>query len=381
MEISVIIMYIVLFAYCLLMFFFLYGWNRIDRVNVQKHTLPVAISIVVPVRNEQNNIINLLYSLKMQDYDTDYYEIIIVDDHSSDSTEQVVRKFKHQNLSLNIELITLKKHESSKKTALMQGIKHSGGDIIVMTDADCRAGIKYLSTINEYFRKQQPRLIIGPVKMKINKSIFSKIQALEFLSLIFTSGGSTKSTSALMANGANLIVDRQVFTEISNKDIFFQKHASGDDMFLLNFVKKTYGKSAVHFLKHEDAVMETKTANRVEDFVFQRKRWVSKSRSYTDPWLITTALVVLMISFVQLISLFWGIFATNILVFAGVIWLIKVFVDFIVLSTATKFFNQQKLLWWFFPASIIYPFYVVFSALAGLFSGYSWKGRAYSKGQ
>ncbi|MGM0612444.1 MAG: glycosyltransferase [Bacteroidota bacterium] len=348
---------------------------------MQKHTLPGVISIIVPVRNEQNNIISLLHSLKVQDYDPEFYEIIVVDDHSTDATEQVVRKFKHQNLSLNVKLIQLTQNESSKKTALQKGIKNSRGEMIIMTDADCKAGINYLSTINEYYKKHQPLLMIGPVKMKNYKSGFSKIQALEFLSLIFTAGGSSKSTSALMANGANLIVDRQVFTDMLRKDIFKQKHASGDDMFLVNFVKQTYGRQSVQFIKHEDAVMATNTAQSLHDFMFQRKRWVSKSKSYSDPWLITTALLVLATSFVQLVSLFWGIFAANILIFAVVIWLIKISVDFIVLRTTAQFFKQQELLWWFLPASVIYPFYVVVSAFSGLFSGYTWKGRTYSRGQ
>ena len=317
----------------------------------------------------------------MQDYDPRFYEIIVVDDHSEDATEQVVRKFKNKNHPLNIELISLRGYEESKKTALQRGIKQARGEVIIMTDADCRAGKKYLSTVNEYYRRKQPRLMVGPVKMNYKKSVFSKIQALEFLSLIFTAGGSSKTVGAMMANGANLIADRKVFSKKMNGDIFLEKYASGDDMFLLNFVKKTYGVSSVLFIKHIDAIMETTTAGNFYDFIIQRKRWVSKSKSYTDPWLVITALFVLLIAIVQLISLFWGIWSIKILSIAAIIWLVKILIDYIVLYTAAVFFKQKKLLWWFLPVSIVYPFYVVSSSVLGLLSGYSWKGRKYSRGR
>ncbi|MFW6019834.1 MAG: glycosyltransferase [Bacteroidales bacterium] len=363
------------------MLVFLSGWKRLPKRNIQKHTIPSAISIIVPVRNEQYNIINLLHSLKVQDYNRDFYEIIIVDDHSTDSTEQIAQKFKHQNLSLNVKIIKLSANETTKKVALRKGMEHAGGDIIIMTDADCRAGMRYLSTVNEYYRKQLPRLMIAPVKMKVNKNIFSQFQALEFHSLIFTAGGSSVTTGALLANGANLIVDRQIFNEKGNEDMFIRKHASGDDMFLLNFVKQTYGSEAVQFIKHKDAIMVTRTAQSLPDFMEQRKRWVSKSKSYTDIWLIITALIVLLTALAQLGSLVLGIVVPDFLLLAAIIWGGKFFVDFIILRDIANFFDQKKLLWWFLPASIIYPFYVVISVLTGLFTGYSWKGRIYSRGQ
>src|SRR5690606_8705269 len=98
-------------------------------------TTTIKISIVVAVRNEEKNIASLLESLIKQDYPKHQYEVILVDDHSTDGTIELLK-----NLSsppLNLIILQLPVGVTSKKSAISSGINTASGELIVTTDADC----------------------------------------------------------------------------------------------------------------------------------------------------------------------------------------------------------------------------------------------------
>lgn len=378
MEASFTLVFItILILYLIIMISFLLGWKFLDMVAPSKHTLRINFSIIIPVRNEQNNILKLLHSLKMQSYDPNFYEVIIVDDHSDDNTFQTVKKFKNNHENLNIRLFALEKGESSKKAALKSGIKRAKGEAIIMTDADCSFRFNYLKTVNEYYRKKSVLLLIGPVRIKPEKGVLTQWQALEFSSLIFTAAASIGIQQPLMANGANLIVDHSVFRNNIKQDVFLDKYASGDDMFLLHFVKRNYGNRNIAFINNPEATADTTPAKSFKEFIHQRKRWVSKSKGYKSPFIIITALVIFLMSLIQILSIpALFIFQVNYYAFVG-FWMGKLLIDFLALTTINKFFQQLKIVRWYLPVALLYPFYVVFLGMAGLFTSYQWKNRTY----
>lgn len=378
METSITILLIgLLITYMILMISFLYGWKNLDIATPSKHTLAINFSIIIPVRNEQNNILKILHTLKMQNYDLNYYEIIVVDDHSVDDTFQTVQKFKNKHEDLHVKLYSLGETESSKKAAIKMGIKAASGEVVIMTDADCSFRFNYLKTVNEYYRKQSALLLIGPVRMQLNKNILTQWQALEFSSLIFTAAGSAGIHQPLLANGANLIIDRSILLVNNKQDVFLDKYASGDDMFLLHFVKKNYGNRSVSFINNPEAIADTTPAASVQDFFHQRKRWVSKSKGYKSPALIVTAVVIFLTCLVQILSI-PALFFTQINYYViGVFWTVKLLIDFLTLNAVTRFLQQQIIMRWYLPVALIYPFYVVILSFTGLFTTYQWKSRKY----
>lgn len=376
MAISIIIISaLILCAYILLMALFFAGWNRNPIIHPEKHTSAASFSFVIPVRNEQDNIIGLLHSLKLQTYNHELFEIIVVDDHSTDSSVQIIKKFRNRNEDLKIRIVSLEEGKYSKKQALKKGIEQARAEVIVMTDADCIARPDYLNILNEYYHRRRPMLMIGPVKMSMNKTVFSRWQALEFSSLIFTAAGSAGVGLPVMANGANLIADRTIFEKQKDEDVFLKRFASGDDMFLMDYVRKHYGAGSICFVANPSAVMQTKAADTISQFFAQRKRWVSKSKGYTNPMLISTAVIVLLMACVQLFCIGLGVFKSLYIPLMVAVWAGKMLTDFWVLRKISAFLNQQKLMRWFVPLALIYPVYIVVSAFAGLFTAYEWKGR------
>ena len=103
------------------------------------------ISVIIPVRNEEKSILNCLESLKNQDYNKSNFEIIIINDHSTDKTKEVVDAF-ISTCELNINLVDLI-DETSKKEGLKYGIGKSKYDIIATTDADCTLPKNWLKNV------------------------------------------------------------------------------------------------------------------------------------------------------------------------------------------------------------------------------------------
>src|SRR5476651_15522 len=124
---------------------------------------------------------------------------------------------------------------------------------MVATDADCRMGIKWLSTVAGYYEKEQPVMISSPVGYFEEKSLFERMQTLEFCYLIGVGAAFIGNGRASTCNGANLAYRKDIFYEVGGfKGI--DDLASGDDELLLQKVAARFpGK--IGFLKHYDAVV------------------------------------------------------------------------------------------------------------------------------
>jgi glycosyltransferase involved in cell wall biosynthesis len=116
----------------------------------QKST--VKISVIIPVRNEAENIQNLLDDLEKQTYPKDLFEVIIADDSSTDNTLEIVKSFKSKtsnSLIIN-ELSDIERNLSPKKRAINSSIQLAKGELITTTDGDCRVNPKWLETIADF---------------------------------------------------------------------------------------------------------------------------------------------------------------------------------------------------------------------------------------
>jgi cellulose synthase/poly-beta-1,6-N-acetylglucosamine synthase-like glycosyltransferase len=78
-------------CYGSLILYYWQGWSAIPIFKADQNVASIFISIIVPARNEEKNIANLLEALERQDYPGTSFEIIVVDDHSSDSTPEIVK--------------------------------------------------------------------------------------------------------------------------------------------------------------------------------------------------------------------------------------------------------------------------------------------------
>ncbi len=378
-------------AYCLLVIWLIWHWHRIEHTDsdfsISKDFEKLFFSIIIPVRNEAPNIAQLLNDLSQQqgcfaNQISDYFEVIVVDDHSTDGTADLVTsQISKVPFTLKLTRLRISKNfeGSFKKKAIAQGVSHSAQTtskhIIITTDGDCRLNPKWLDTYYNFFARKKPKLVSGPVTFYQEKSLFDKLQAIEFSSLIGTGAACMQAGSPNMCNGANLAFTKEVFLELNGYE--GNLHVpSGDDEFLLQKVFKRYP-NKIYFLKNSNAIVYSRAQKNLSDFYQQRKRWAGKWK-YHKSW--KTSLLAIFIfgfHFSWLTGLFLTIgFDYPIQVFV-LQSCVKVIVEFFFLLTIMRFLKKPLSFFYFLLLQVMYPFYTVFFGIAANFGMYNWKGRKF----
>lgn len=365
-----IIAFILAALYFIWIGLFYYGWAKIPSYSSMTCHERNFVSILIPARNEEINLLGLLDNLIKQKYPQNLIEIIVIDDHSSDLTEEIVEYFAKRNS--NIRYVKLGNYEEGKKTALRKGVSAARFSYILTIDADCRPTPLWIRSMVDCFEKTRADLIAGPVVMEDGGGFFNRFQRLEFFSLLGSTAGSLGTGNPVMCSSANLGFRKDAYMEVRNKN--HREVSSGDDVFLLLAMHKT-GMKKLLFLKSSDAYVTTRGENNLAGFLKQRQRWASKSRYYNSTASVFTAVLVFMINLYASGCLFLGIFFNPFLLIAAFLFVIKSLIDFPFLFSVTSFFGEKKLMRFFIPVQIVYLFYVSFTAITAFTGVFDWKGR------
>ncbi len=364
--------------YAMMMLAFTFKWLSLPIFTAKGKSSETTITVIIPARNEEEHIVKCLQNVLVQKYPHNLTEIIVVDDNSTDNTVLLVEKTITENPERMIRLLKLKDVSATalfKKRAITEAVAIATGKLILTTDADCRMGGKWLSTIADYYELNHPKMLLAPVTFSDEKSVFEKLQTLEFIGYIGVSAAAVAMKNPLMCNGANLAYEREVFNAVGG-----YKHndnlASGDDVFLMLKIKKMFPET-IHFLKSREAIVETFAQKSMNDFFQQRKRWLSKRPGYKDVSVIATALLVYSFNFFVLLGFVLSFFVAgnSFMILFGLLFLLKCFSDFVFLYPVAKFFGRRELLWWFLPEQVLVIVYVTLMGIIGSNGKYKWKGR------
>lgn len=363
--------------YVLLMNQLFIGWLSLKYFNLPaKAEFSVKLSVIIPARNEEENIGNCLSAILHQDYPARLFEIIVVDDNSTDNTCSIIRDFINKFPGFSIKLLQLSNYtisSSFKKNAITHAVKEASGELIITTDADCTMNPKWLSCIAAFYSMKRPAFISAPVCFSEENTFFKKLQSIEFLSLVYSGASSISLGFPVMCNGANLAFEKKVFEEISGYDADI-KFASGDDVFLMLKIKKRYPQR-IAFLKSWDAMVSTKACQNINSFFQQRKRWVSKSSGYKTFAPIFVASVIFAYNSLLLILPLFAFFFRDLWTTVAALLIIKFIIDFPAIVGSLWFVKKLRLIWLYFPMQVIYPIYITFIGIIGNISSYKWKGR------
>ena len=347
----------------------IYGFNRMRRFSKAEFIPKTSFSIVVPFRNEKENLPNLLHSISLLNYPKELVEVILVDDDSDD-------EFRIQNLEFRIQMIkNVRKSNSPKKDAIETAIQIAKHDWIITTDADCLVQKDWLTIYDQYIQKNEVEMVASGVCYIPKKGFLSAFQNLDFLSLQGATIGSFGINQPFMCNGANFAYSKSFFKELNG----FQGNetiASGDDVFLLQKAVSVAPKK-VGFLLAKESIVATNPVATWSDLFQQRVRWASKSTGYSSVYGKLLALVVFGGNLAWIVSfLLWlvGLLDQNIfMLFIA----LKFLIDFILLFKTANFFESK--LQYVLASSLLYPFFSVSVAVYSLFGKYSWKGRNFRK--
>jgi biofilm PGA synthesis N-glycosyltransferase PgaC len=361
---------IVTLAYVGLIVALSFGLNRVLLRSFSEDDSGMPISVIVAFKDEALNLPNLLDSLLHQSLPKEKFELILVNDHSTDASVSIVEQY--CSMSSNFRLINLPENRTGKKAAIAFGVKSASHSLIALTDADCIPNSKWLEAIY-LVAKSGSTLMIGPVVMNPIQTLSEKFQALDYASLMASAGGSCGIGHPIIASSANLAFRNDLLNVTGNT--LNSKISSGDDMFLLHHIKRTKVYK-ISFLGRRDAIVKTSTAPSLLKAINQRKRWASKSIHYRDVDTIFTGFAILLFNIVLIVLLIGLFFRIESLNYFSTLFLIKIFVDLLLLYRYLNFIEQKELLKVFLPLQLLYPFYLVYSFASGIISKTSWKGRA-----
>jgi cellulose synthase/poly-beta-1,6-N-acetylglucosamine synthase-like glycosyltransferase len=352
--------------------------------TTNNHQPSTFLSIIIPARNEEENIAACIQSILNQSYPKNLYEIIVVDDHSTDTTASIVQAYNKPNIKcIDLKQFIGNEKNSYKKKGIEVGISQASGELIITTDADCVVPANWLQTVASFYEKNKPNLIVMPVAINCSLNFIEIFQALDFMTLQGITGAAVLKKIHSMCNGANLAYTKKTFENV-NGFAGINTIASGDDMLLMH---KIYlqNKNGIAYLKSKEVIVQTKPVQTIAQFFNQRIRWASKADKYDDKRMFPVLLVVYLFNvsmlllplFAFVLSKKYSIFNIqySIIQFWFGLLILKTAIELLFLIPVAKFFNKQKLLW-LFP--FFQPFHIMYTVIAGFlgkFGRYSWKGR------
>jgi len=358
--------------YLVIVTYLIRGWALLKRPRTNTAPCKTKVTILIAARDEEENIRATIEDLLAQDYPRELTEIIIVDDHSTDNTAAIISSYADRGVQL-MQLQADQVLNSYKKKAIAEAIRRSTGDLMVATDADCRMGPKWLSSVVSYFETEDKVMISSPVTYFEEKTLFEQMQTLEFSFLIGIGASFIGNSRASTCNGANLAYRKDVFYEVGGFT-GIDDLASGDDELLLQKVALRYP-GRIGFLKKRDAIVYTHAKHNLSSFIQQRRRWASKSTKYKDKKIIALAVSMWLFNVLLLVNALLGFYDSYFFKLFLVEIALKYLFEIIFLLPVMSFLKRT---WLIVLISIVAPLhiiYVVYIGIMGNTGKYAWKGR------
>lgn len=364
---------VLFFGYTWLISTYYAYWNQPEQRQESTQSEKPFISILVPARNEEQHIDACLQAILRQNYPADCFEIIVLDDHSSDQTAEKVLQYKHPRLRLlQLKDFISTKENSYKKKALTLGVQEAKGSWILTTDADCIAGPNWLTQMS-LAMQDGIVCIAAPVNMTGPNTFLSRFQQLDFLILQAITGATIRAGWHAMANGANFCFRKDAFDAV-NGYLHIDQMASGDDMLLMQKFFQQFPGGSV-YIKHSGATVSTKVEPDWHHFFQQRIRWASKAGHYDNKGIQAILLGVYLLNLCLLILLIAGFMNLTYTWLFMLAIIVKTTIEWGFVYSAARFFKKKSIAFWLLLFQPFHIVYTVSAAMLGWFGKYQWKDR------
>jgi cellulose synthase/poly-beta-1,6-N-acetylglucosamine synthase-like glycosyltransferase len=331
------------------------------------------VSVLVAARNEEKTLASCLDSLAANAYPADKHEIIVIDDRSADRTAAIAytytQRFPHFKLiQIKDELNGLR----AKMNALAQAIEQAAGDIILITDADCRVGRNWIADLTADFNEQTA--MAGGLTLidqaAERGTLFKKLQSLDLLYLQAVASGTAGVGLPVSILGNNFAFRKHTYDQIGGfRQIGF---SLTEDMALMRRILEDRRNKIVYRLDQQTAVISQPLKN-FKEFYAQRRRWLQGGKK-TTCWgffLMTAAFIAHLALLVPVLGGLWS--SASLLITAAVIT-----VDFSLLFRIALRARCARDLIYFPIFEIFFTGYMII-LMGSLFlpAGISWKGVEY----
>ncbi len=331
-----------------------------------------SVSIIIPARNEEQQIGLLLDDLIRQDYPAGALQVVVVDDCSEDSTVEIVKRYMRQDKSIILRSTTnSQSFYTHKKKAVYEGIMATGSEIIVTTDADCRVYPGWISGMVKHFAPGVD-LVAGSVSVE-GGGLFGRFEALEFTGIQAMSSGLMNARFPATCNGANLAYRREAFERAGGFDGVGEL-VSGDDDLLMQKIADGDASRVVYTME-KAVTVRTDAASGPVEFLNQRVRWASKIGRY--PSLPAIVLLSLIFSLFAVMPVWLILASLHVVTFTPLLIVcgLKAGGDML-LAGYGVIKNERPWLMLLFPfAEIVHVPYILGVTVRGFFGTFEWHGR------
>jgi cellulose synthase/poly-beta-1,6-N-acetylglucosamine synthase-like glycosyltransferase len=381
-----------LFYFILLVYLFFVIWilrglpkSKVD-LKAQDDKPQTRFSIIIPMRNEAENLPQLLHSISELSYPHHLLELFFIDDDSEDESWSLVRVFQsiHRTIPVfllsnsveNSEKDTFETTYTPKKRAIHRAVSLASCPYIITTDADVILPQLWLESYDAKIQVTNADLIAGGVVVAKANTFLSHYQHYDMLSLQLFGYGSYERNQPVICNGANLCYKKASYIQA---DVHRGKEniASGDDVFTLQKFRALGHR--IEYLYDPRSLVWTSAVNSFEALLQQRRRWTKKSTAVDSLYFKGVGVLVMLMQLSLVISVIFSVFNTVYLGFLINAFILKFCVDAWSLKRMAKLQSLEICWIEFLKVSLVYPFFTLMFAASSLYGKFDWKGRRYSK--
>lgn len=371
------ITFVLSMLYGSIFYFFYSGWKKKKSEKIiDDQNKPTGVSIIIPARNEEQYIKNCIDSILANDYSKNLFEIIVINDDSSDRTAELVRSFEMENVRC-VDLIayTIPPHfgKAYKKWAIEIGVQLAKYDTIITTDADTVMKPTWLQSMVHYYQSSGAVLLSGPVLFIEEKTILSTFQRIDFMMMQGITAAVNQLNIGNMCNGANLMFSKAAFLAIDGFSNV-TKQVSGDDYMLMSKMRQLYPKG-IKYILNNDVVVMTYAPKTWKHFFQQRIRWASKSGKNKDKKIDIILLIVYLYNLTCLIFFILAFLNNKLLFICFILILVKVLIEYKLFKSVAYFFGVYIASLYFIILQPLHILYIFISSNLGFIAPFKWKGR------
>ena len=352
-----IIIPLLFFTFYLFVFLKLKSNKRLESQSTNTN-----ISIIVAAKNEQINLIPLFNSLEGLDYPKENYEVIFIDDNSTDSTYEILTDLTKEISNYKVLTADNKKYEG-KRGALQIGIENSIFDNIIITDADCEVSSGFLKSYSGHFNLGN-KFIFGVAPYTQNKSFVNSIACFDnfwvhLLTCSFANYGIPYSAAA-----RSMGFDKTTFKQVGGYKSTTETLSGDDDLLLREVVKN---KLKVGIITNKNAFVFSKTKSRIKELIQQKSRHTSTSNYYTKKVKFALGLWHL-INYFMLGSIFLIPINSDYLY----LFLFKIFLDIFIVKYFMLMFSYNFSIAQIIYLQLLYEILLIVYFVKGLFRKSKW---------
>ena len=337
------------------------------RLRDRRFDVSPSVSVVVAARNEEENIGACLSTVLDQTYPSELFEVLVVDDDSTDRTRTIAAAFQSSHPNLRIVDAPTGEELRGKPNALAAGIDACRGEVVMITDADCTVPRTWIAGTARRYGTDVG--LVGGVTLQKSADPFSGMQSLDWAFILGLASSSAAIGYPLGSIGNNLSFRKAAYEDAGGYRKL--KFSVTEDYAVVQAIIRT-GRWRYAYPVDPELLVTSQACPDIRTLLRQKHRW---GKGGLDMKL--GGLLIMVIGFLihtaPFIMLYWHDFLLSIEAI-----IVKIVIDYIFLHTFLKKLNKLEELKYFYWFELYFSLYVVALPFLVLFGGkVRWKGRTF----